>query len=128
MKIALFAVAWICFYCLPQYAGDWYDLNFNLYQGLASLALISLAGMLMNQGWHRRAMFSVLIIQIGVNVFDSILILDYQAYNGAQTVLNSLELMLMLDYTLWRIVCAKRNRNDSHIDHSRSAGAQRLRG
>jgi hypothetical protein len=128
MKIAIFAASWAVLYFWPQYAGDWYDLNFNLYQGLAPLALIALAGLLMDRGWHRRAMFSVLIIQIVLNVIDSLMYLGHENYNGAQTVLNSLELMLILDYSLWGIVCAKRNRNDPDTDNRSGVGSQGLRG
>jgi hypothetical protein len=128
MKISLFALSWLALYFGPQYAGAWYDLNFNLYQGLAPLVLIALAGLLMGQGWHRRAMFSVLIIQILLNAVDSLIYLSPSLYNSTQTVLNSLEIMLILDYSLWRIVCAKRYRNDPDTDNSNSLGSQRLRG
>lgn len=128
MRISIFALSWLALYLWPQYAGDWYDLNFNLYQGLAPLLLIALAWVLMDRGKHRRAMFSVLLIQILLNVIDSIFYISPDYYDNAQAILNSLEIMLMLDYSLWRIVCAKRYRNDPDIDHSGGVGSQRLRG
>lgn len=123
MKISIFALLWAVLYFWPQYAGDWYDLNFNLYQGLAPLVLIAAAGLLINRGRHRRAMFSVLVIQIVLNVIDSVIYINPSNYDSVQAVLNSLEIMLIIDYTLWGIVCAKRHRNDPSANNRDSVGA-----
>jgi hypothetical protein len=128
MRIVLFSILWAVLFFAPQHAGDWYDLNFGLYQSLVSLSLIILASKLMDRGRHRRAMFSVLIIQILLNAFDSFAGLSYETYNGAQAALNVIEVMLIIDYTLWRMFCGKRDRNNSGTNSRGDFSPERLRG
>lgn len=98
MKVGAYALLWMAVYFAPQFASDWYESHFNLFQSIIPFTLLLAATVWMNPGWIRRSMMSVLILQVALNATDAILNLSAHTYNNTQGALNSIELMLIF---LW---------------------------
>ncbi len=87
---------WVACYFLPQYAGDWWDSAFfPFFQSLVSLFLIVMARRLLDR-WYLPEYLALCVLGIAHNVGDALLQFEPDHYNHIATVLNGLELFVLL--------------------------------
>lgn len=94
MSYILFLLVWILAYLLPATAGEWYDVNFNIYQSSIALFLI-ICAIPFRKMWWIRSFCTVCLLQIWLNAYDFVAIMDVVTYNQTQLVLNVLEFTLL---------------------------------
>lgn len=86
---------WGLCWWLPQLAGDWYDDAFPIYQSSVSLILLISARHLV-KGWYVPEFLVLCVINILHNVGDAIFNFEPSHYSDIQTVLNTLEIAVLL--------------------------------
>lgn len=124
MKYLVFMLAWIALYLVPAYAGDWYDARFNLYQSTIPLALILLAKTLIESDKARFALYSILLIQIFLNLADFLINLAPLQYNSAQAVLNILEIFVLTICGIAELGLYADSRRDSNYTNHGTHGSR----
>ena len=121
-------LVWLLAYFLPIILIEntsWYGQNFHIAQSLVPLFLIFAVYRLTQARWREELGF-ILILQILHNLADVVWEDSWQAYDLRQTVLNGMELAILLGWGLpeliYKTLKAHRMRRDSrlHVDNSDS--------
>jgi len=115
-----FCALWIALWILPQLAGDWYDLRYNVYQAGISLILL-----VVSQTWLKRwwcpELGAVLVLQMLLNAGDALVVIDAPHYNDIQSVLNVAEVLILVGFgmptEIYRMSRDKRRDNVVDIGH-----------
>ena len=117
-KYCSILVIWAAFWYFPQPLSqfDFYGSNFHLLQAINPLFLIFIVFQLTN-AWWRKELGIILVLQIFHNLGDVFLDSPWYRYDQIQSVLNALELFILLGFGLPTLIYdameAKRKSRDS---------------
>jgi hypothetical protein len=94
VKLAGLQVLWVWCLVLPMMAGDWWDSAFNFLNGGVSLVLILAVLHAYRTGWAK-SFACVSLLQVLMNTADAVWGIAVDTYNATQTILNTLEFILL---------------------------------
>lgn len=119
MRYSTILLVWTLAFFLPQYAGHWYDQHYNLYQSIISFSLI-VTVLTMTDEWWRGEYATLCVLQIFLNVGDFLLDFEPDHYNAILTLLNWLELAVIVGAGgLTQLYRYAHGRDSSNIDSHR---------
>ena len=85
---------WIALYFAPMFAGEWYEIHFNVYQAAISLVLILFA-LSVSRDWYIKSFSCICILHLVLNAADSAIYIPADNYNQIVSVFNLMEFILL---------------------------------